>query len=315
MSVFEVLASNDQSAADAQRRAEIAAQERAKARFGSFLANAGDDKEFESRRFLVEDEVRAIGQAVAAEYGGDAELAITAANEALEAHVLAAHDADCKCGFCANKGKLPGAKKDEDKDDGKSDEKKDGNPFAEKGKDDDDEDDKKESAVKTACSCEDGCDCGGCGADCEHSKKTARWSVVAAGATLEDVDHYQTERVDVQGTEGPVPKIDKSKSGDVDGWTTEPIDVGSVRHRNVGQDAEGIDHWKAEQPEGEDGPVVLVNKDINADPFADSGPLLKSVDADSPIGSEETGTADSWSGTERQADPVTSRYHIIATED
>jgi len=311
MSVFEVLAKTDDTADRNAARAAIAAQERARARFGRFVANASGEGEAESRRALVDDEIRAIAQAAADEYDGDAETAYLAATAVLGG----GHASDCSCGFCANKGKLPGAKKDDDKDDSDKDDSKD-----EDDKDDDSGKPWEKDSAKTAC---EGCGCGSekcsctkadpCGKDgCKYAKKEARWAVVSAAP--ETGDSYQSETVSLPtaddsglGSEGS-PKIDKGKSGDNAGWSLEPIDVGSKRHQLENQDASA-------------------RADYNSDDFDPSSPVRDRVDADSPIGGRsELESADgtkTWTGTGGQADPVTTeslnqvaaRYQVVETKE
>ena len=242
-SLFDVLASTEDAELERRSaaRAIIAAQERTKARFANFVANSNGD--LDARLALIDDEVREIAAEAASEY--DASDNIERIYLAATAVLGAGHASDCSCGFCANKGKLPGAEKDEDKDDGKSDESEDDK---DEKKDDDDGDDKKpwESSVKTACACgcsDENCKCSAenpCGMEGCGSKKKVSWTVVAAQP--ETGDNYQSESVslpaaDASGLGGPSPKIDKGKSGDVAGWSLKDIDVGSKKHRLVQQDA------------------------------------------------------------------------------
>lgn len=126
--LFEVLARDD--AAEQERlsgnRAIIAAQSRVQERFASFISNAAGPEDRDSRLGLLDDEIREVVAAVCDEYAfdGDTNIVHTAALEALGA----GHPGGCSCGFCKNKGNLPGSDKSEgdDKDsDSDSDEKDD----------------------------------------------------------------------------------------------------------------------------------------------------------------------------------------------
>jgi hypothetical protein len=289
MSVFEVLDRDRQEEAKADRRTVIAAQERARSRFQSFLANGrGSEANFAARLALVDDAVRRVAEDVAAEHGGDPERAYLAAT-----YVLGGHKDGCECGFCANKGSFGQDPKGEI------------------------EDDEKTASTKTAC-----CDCGhddcaDCGPDCGcGGKKVASWAVVAAD--VETGDNYQQERVDLpaadeSGLGEPSPRIDKGKSGDHTGWDLDPIDVGSERHRLDKQDIAG--GWKWER-EGEDGPISISNPDLNDPDFLKDGdsPVRTHQSPEDVSGADSGDRTKTWSGSEGQADAVTSRYHVVAAE-
>lgn len=348
--LFEVLASTDAVEQNriASERAVVAAQTRAEARFSKFVAQ-GDT---EGRLAYLETELRKLAGEVADEYGAsDVEGVYLAAREALGG----GHPSGCTCGFCKNKGKLPGSKSDDDADD----------------KDDDgDEDDKKESSVKTACdNCEecsehctgheeeekkastrtanvqvrqtsasaaefdwdfvasvhtaDGfsfckCNCEGCnsGNHCEseeciatkHSgnpgnpdsaKSSEKESKIAAD--VETGDTFAQERQDLPksdgtglGDTGAVP-TDKSKSGDNLGWDLKPIDVPSNFRSEEEQQIHDTPDYKADLPG-----------------VSETG---KSISADAPLQPEHNvaDRTETWTGTEGQANPVTSKWSVINT--
>jgi len=303
-SLFDVLASTEDAELERRSaaRAIIAAQERTKARFANFVANSNGD--LNARLALIDDEVRGIAAEAASEY--DASDNIERIYLAATAVLGAGHASDCSCGFCANKGKLPGAEKAEDKDDGKSDESEDyepGKAFKTVEKDED-EDDKKESAVKTACACgcsDENCKCSAenpCGMEgCGSKKKEASWTVVAAQP--ETGDSYQSESVslptaDASGLGGPSPEIDKGKSGDVAGWSLEDIDVGSKKHRLEKQDA-------TERADYND-PDFL--RDLDS-------PVHEDADVTKAASPPDTDGTKTWTGTEGLASPVTSRRWTV----
>jgi len=281
--VLEKEASEEQERT-AGTRAVIAAQTRVRERFEKFLAGSqGSDEEFASKLALIDDEVRKIALDVCNEYGFvDSEKVYLASTVALGG----GHAADCTCGFCENKGKLPGAKDDDG---------------------DDDEDDKKEAktaSVKTAC------DCPACkrgeSERCEHlDEKEA--SVVApreipefpwehVAADTDEGDGYASERVDLPkadadglGDTGAVP-TDRSKSGDHTGWDLPPIEVPSNKHQKEEQSAED-------------------RAEYNSEDFDPSNPIRDRVDADAPIQPEfnVAPNTETWSDVGTQAAPVTSK--------
>lgn len=274
--LFEVIASTDDPAGP---RAVIAAQTRAKAVFERYVGNDV------AKLAFIADDLRKMATEVADEYGHDN------VDELYGAAIVAlagGHPADCTCGFCKNKGNLPGMSKDDEE--------------AEEDMD-------KESSVKTACS-ED------CEEDHDHDRDedederknasvTPRpvqefdWERVAGGVEDRSGDSYQHERVELPssetglGSEGS-PKIDKAKSGDQTGWNLEPIDVGSKRHQLEHQDATDAAEYN------------------NAD-FDPSNPVRERIDADSPLQPEHN-VADNtktWSDVGTQAQPVTSKWKLL----
>lgn len=177
--IFEHLASED--AAEHERvsgtRAVIAAQTRVRDRFTSFLKRASSREEFEQRLALIDNEVRQIVIEACNEHVYvDSERVYLAATAVLGA----GHPADCTCGFCENKGKLPGSKKDEDSDDMSDDE-------GEK------DDEKKESSIKLACpDCTEDEECDMC-----RSKKSSSVDIRQASASATEFpwDHVASVHV------------------------------------------------------------------------------------------------------------------------
>ena len=274
--LFEVIASADDPA---DTRAVIAAQTRAKTQFDRFLSE-GDR---ESKLAFADDDIKKLAAEVAEEYGvEDAERLYLAATVALGG----GHPAGCTCGFCENKGKLPGASDEGDEEEAET----------------------KESSVKTACE-------PGCEMDHEHDydeddKKEASvkpyaysgfdWEHVAAGAEDRSGDSYQHERETLPesdgtglGDTGAVP-TDRSKSGDQTGWNLEPIDVDSQRHQLEHQDAED-------------------RAEYNAADFDPSNPVRERVDAGTPMQPEYTNGPDTqtWSDKSTQQAPVTSKWKLL----
>jgi hypothetical protein len=113
-------------------------------------------------------------------------------------------------------------------------------------------------------------------------------------ADVETGDSYQSETVSLPtadesglGSEGS-PKIDKGKSGDHTGWSLDPIDVKSERHRLEKQD-------------------VATKADYNNPDFDPSSPVRERQDATKATDPQNSGPTKSWTGTEGQAEPVTSK--------
>jgi len=270
MSVFEVLASAD---AEAQERLEgnraiVAAQTRAKARFAKFVSQATSQEDLEARLGLIESNLRDLVVDAVDEYGGDADRVYLASTAVLGG----GHASDCGCGFCENKGKGFGKKDDDDSDD--------------------DSDEKESSVKKKACDCAEDCDCDGEEED-EKVAKLANYHL----ADVETGDHYQSETLDLGSTTGDEPwsdkgspEIDKGKSGDHTGWDLDPIDVESVRNKLEKQDiTEGADY---------DDPDFLRDK---------SSPVHDDADINEAASPPDTDGTKTWTGTESQADPVTSK--------
>lgn len=198
--LFQVLATEDAEEQErvAGTRAVIAAQTRATTRFSKFVAMANTPDELEARLALIESNLREIAAESAEDYGyEDADRLYLAATFALGG----GHKSDCGCGFCANKGKLPGASDDDKDSDGET-----GKEDKDESKDDD-KDDKfdfgKDSSVKLA--------------EFETGYQHATEDLPSADASG-------------LGSEGS-PKIDK---GNAEGL--KPIDVDSVRNKLDNQD-------------------------------------------------------------------------------
>ena len=349
--LFEVLASDIEHKKIAQNRTILAVQTRAKDRFGRFLAFARGE-EWDARMAAIDRDLMQMLKDTGEEYGYlNGSLLYTAAAEVLSA----GHPSGCDCGFCKNKGKLPGTSDEEDEGEEKESSVKQsfdypstsgpiegeqadpsgpggpiGEELSEESSGDNDEElggpigenasNKKGASVKVSAMqkradgfafCD--CDCDGCnsGTHCEsnnciQSKRSGPrgfepnssydWDRVAA--EVETGDTFSQESVDLPaadesglGSEGS-PKIDKGKvPGDMAGneGGLKPIDVPSKQHPSEMQDLgkDTPDYWSDLPGPSETG---------------------KSIDADSPLQPEfnVAPNTDTWSGTDGQADPVTS---------
>lgn len=279
VSLFSVLASQDAAEQEriARGRATIAVQTRAKQRFETFVSKATTPEEREARIEVIASDLDKIAEEVIAEHGF---LTLDEARAAGREALGGGHPAGCTCGFCKNKGNLPGAEKDDD------------------GDEDDEPMEDKESSIKTACD-----DCEDCKEECtgHEDMKTSKIDIKQASASaaefpwehvaadVETGDTYAQERVDVATGPDASPKIDKGKSGDETGWNLKPIEVPSERH-------------PAEQQSATD------RADYNSEDFDPSSPVRDRVDADAPMQPEHNvaDKTETWTGTEGQASPVTS---------
>lgn len=261
------------------KRAVIAVQERCLENFGSFLKSArGSTQEYGAKLSLIDGDIRRTAEAVAREYDYDNAERLYLAGTAV---LGGGHASDCGCGFCENKGKLPGAKDDSD-DTGDS---KDSDDSDDKGDDSGKPWDKKSSA-KTACDCGDEqyCDeCEGENEDKKLSKTAARESIWHTAADAEDGDTYAQDRVDVSSGPDASPKIDKSRVPDSG---LKPIEVPSERNPSEMQNIAEEPDYEAALP----GP-------------SDTG---EHQDADKSVSPPDTDGTKTWTGTEGLADPVTS---------
>lgn len=179
--LFEHIAQFDDGQRVAGRQAAAVAQKRISDRFGSYLGLSKDSEERTARLGFIEDDLRQIVADVAEEYNADIENLQDAIDEHLKGEGVTdlngdleeapsavghksagGHASDCDCGFCQNKGNLPGSDSDSD-DDG----------------DEDNESEAKESSAsdplaKTAVGgpeqypAEQGATCDNCGAPVEH---------------------------------------------------------------------------------------------------------------------------------------------------
>lgn len=279
--LFEVLASQDTAEQErlARGRATIAVQTRAKQRFETFVSKAKTPEEREARIEVISGDLDKIAEEVIAEHGF---ITLDEARALGREALGGGHPAGCDCGFCKNKGKLPGAKTDDDDD----------------GDEDDEPMEDKESSAKADCD-----HCEECKDECtgHEDMKTSKidikqvsasasefpWEHVAAD--VETGDTYAQERVDVATGPDASPKIDKGKSGDETGWNLKPIEVPSERH-----------------PSEQQSPTDRA--DYNSEDFDPSSPVRDRVDADTPMQPEHNvaDKTETWTGTEGQASPVTS---------
>ena len=341
--MFEVIASED--AAEQERlagnRAVIAVQTRAKSAFGAFVSKAGNETERNARIQLVSEDLDKIVNEVAAEYDYDGTDRLHAAATVA---LGGGHASDCTCGFCENKGSF--GKDDDGEEREKEERAEAVEDWAKRDKesavktacgcgscgpdgcDCADCPKKKEGAIVTSHNLgefpwehvarvveSDGfsfckCDCEGCNGgnhcesqECIESKHSGNPGNPASNgssdkesktaADVETGDTYAQERVDLPsskdglGDTGAVP-TDKSKSGDNLGWDLKPIDVPSERNPVEKQQIHETPEYSADLPG-----------------VSDTG---KRIDAESPLQPEHNvaDNTDTWTGTERQADPVTS---------
>lgn len=125
-------------------------------------------------------------------------------------------------------------------------------------------------------------------------------AIKLAAEPSETGDSYWSEKLDLGSftsddgiSDVGSPKIDKGNSGTNEGWTLPKIDVPSERHPTEEQNILQPREWDKELP----GP-------------SDTG---KRIDADSPLQPEFTTApnTDTWSGTEGQASPVTSKFQVV----
>lgn len=113
LDLFQVLASEDQAEQErlSGNRAIIAVQTRVKTKFEKFVRAAKTDEEHQTRIELVSNEIQQIANEAADEYHyDDVPRLINAATAVLGG----GHASDCTCGFCENKGKLPGSSDEDD---------------------------------------------------------------------------------------------------------------------------------------------------------------------------------------------------------
>lgn len=152
-SLFDDIASFDEGHRVASRQAAAVAQKRVSDTVGGYLKIAKSPEEYQARLTYVLDDIKRIVADVAEEYEADVDSLQKAIEDHLEGDGVtelddslenapsavghgkqsAGHKPGCECGFCKNKGNLPGSKK-EDSDDGddKSEKSEDGeneNPF------------------------------------------------------------------------------------------------------------------------------------------------------------------------------------------
>lgn len=294
--IFESLEKLASESRVSETRAVIAGQERAKTQFEKYIGNATNDEDRQVRLAHIEGELRVIATEVCQEYDyDDSEKVYLASTVALGG----GHKSDCGCGFCENKGKLPGSKKDEDTEDKtdepeeKDEEKEDENPWdKESSRSISSANEIYSSIWHLACACCE--DCGDC--KCEKCANKKEASLVTSADENISGDSYQHERLDLKAdTTGNgledigSPKIDKDKAGDVAGTFQEPIDVDSQKHQLENQ-------------------RVTDRADYNNPDFDPENPVRERIDADTALQPEFTNgpNTETWTGTDFQANPVTS---------
>ena len=321
MSVFEVLARDDYEGGQARSRAIIAARVRAQEAFETYLGHSKSIVEYRDRLEMIRPDLEKILSSVATEYGHED-------TDELQGEVLASlkYSCDDDCEGCDDCTDEDGKKKKKEfkpweKEANKYIKHRDGKwVIIQKGTgkvlSSHDSEEKAQQSFdammankhgsfdqwleKTACdtckcsSCDENCD-GSCCDECARSKQ----SKTAAGPELGD--SYQSETVDLPtadntglGSEGS-PEIDKGNSGDETGWSTSPIDAKSVRNKLVNQN-------------------VADPADYNAADFDPDSKVRTRVNPDTAMQSEHNVAPNTktWTGTEGQATPVTSKYEIVS---
>lgn len=132
-SLFDDMAQFDEGVHVARRQAVAVAQKRVMDRVGGYLRVSKTREEYDARLDFVAEDVRQIVADVAGEYDVEADKLADAIDEHLKGDgvtdlngelddapsavgykAAGGHASDCTCGFCKNKGKLPGSKKDDD---------------------------------------------------------------------------------------------------------------------------------------------------------------------------------------------------------
>lgn len=340
MGIFEVLASQDASEHErvAGTRAVIAAQTRAKERFEKFVSKAANQEERDARINVIAADLDEIVKAISEEYGyGDVEKLRNAATVALGG----GHPSGCECGFCKNKGKLPGSDKEEQDE---------SEPGAE-GNDEPDERHDYEASVKLACpECTEGEECEGC-----RSKKTSRVDVLQSAASAaefpwdhvasvhvadgfshcdcdcegcDEGNHCESEKCIESKHSGNPGNPESAKSSEKtaadaetgDSFSQERVDLPSSKDGlggpspkidkgksgdNTGWDLKPIEVPSAQHPTEQQ--HIHDTPDYSADlpGVTETG---KRIDADSALAPElyAGDNTETWSGTENQAAPVTS---------
>ncbi len=294
--LFEALAQDETQTQEIETRAKIAIQERSRTKFLKFVTAGSTATGTSSRLDYIAADLRKVAEDVADEYDYDnVDELVLAGWKSLGG----GHASDCTCRFCKNKGKLPGTNKGDAIEGIEEDD-------LDNGIDDDlDADKPGQKSAKTACeacgcdsdgdcSCSEGSPCSHAGCKFKKGDKTSNWQVIA----VEDGDSYTQETVSLPaaddsglGSEGS-PEIDKGK---VPESGLSAIDVPSKRHPSETQDL------------GQENPADYA--------AALPGPSEtgKSVDADTAMQPEFNAAPDTstWSGTEGQANPVTSNWQVV----
>lgn len=132
--LFEDISQFDEGVRISRRQAAAVAQKRVADHVGGYLRLAKSTEEYDARLNFVSDDIRKIVADVAEEYETDKDRLLEAIDEHLKGdgvsdltddlegapsavgvgHQAGGHKPGCECGFCKNKGKLPGTTDDED---------------------------------------------------------------------------------------------------------------------------------------------------------------------------------------------------------
>ncbi len=350
MGVFEVLA-NDQTERNLMRnRAAIAMAQRVQ-KYASFLQSASGAN-FNARIALIAPEIKELAVEVNSEYPGATPLEL----DRIAYRALAGgHKPGCTCGFCENKGNLPGSdSEDEDEvekearvsfeapsgsiDGAQADPSGPGGPIGE------------ELSEQKSGETDD--ELGGPIGENASGKKGASvlprvfasfdWDGVAKTASFCDCDcegcsdgggHCESEKcISSKRTEANPLHDDKSSKVSVetgDTYTQETVSLPKADNSGVGSEGSPkIDKGKV--PEGGLKAIDVPSKqhpvetqDLGSDTpdywkdLPGVSETGKSIDADKPLQPEHNTApnTDTWSGTEGLASPVTSKWYVLASAE
>lgn len=300
--LFEHIAAFDEGARIASRKATAVATKRVVDRYASFLANAQSPQDRLARLALVEDEVRQVVADAVAEYAPDSDVeslqeaildhlkgdGVTDINAELEdapsavgsgtisSREAGGHASDCTCGFCANKGKLPGGDSEDEAEE--------------------DEGEEKEASARTADADKDGGgavkredlpkadDTGLGGPSPEIDKTTWKPNALNDSGNLKPID------TDMDGSPVPTSQQDVTDTPDWEGdflRDTDSVteqqslpsadDSGQSTTRNVTQPSDAADQWT-----GMDGQADPVSSEVFASVDPDKNPLREILQSGDP---------------------------------
>lgn len=301
-SLFDDINQFDEGFLAARREAVAVAQKRVQDRVGSYLKVAKTAEEYDARLSYVSDDVRQIVADVAEEFSIDHDKLADAIDEHLKGDGITDIDAEladapsavgqkaagghkpgCSCGFCKNKGNLPGRvdqKEQEDKD------------ASEPHDEDDDSGEEKESSVHVADAPRDGGgatktvslptgkgDAVGYGASPKIDKKEWKPNALNADGNLPPVDSEMSGSPNPTETQDLVdekPDYDGDFLRDTDAVTTQQDlpsadDTGQSTERNLSQEGQG-GTWTEEQ-------TAPVTSEVFASVDPDINPLKAILDS------------------------------------
>lgn len=270
--VFEHLAATDEQAREVKNagRAIVAARSRVERRFGTFIQKAASADERDERIRLVQDDLLGVVHAACVEHDYARHDEVQGVLTKVLAHLRTAGEKCSECGDAC--------------DDGEGWDGKCGNCA-------DRDENAKEAAAPLPTGKDKKCQwCGGKGTDgseeCGPCKGSGWTKEKTADSNNPTSYQHKTE----------APDKDTSLDTKTEGGRPDHIDVGSKRH-------------PSEKQEADDEPT---DKDYETDPLAAStnDAVTKTVNADTPIGSEETGPkTQTFDGGDTSA--VTSKLRIV----